>query len=96
MPHITVKWYKGRSEEQKKAFAEAIAKEAARLLDRGRSIFLFRLRIMSRVNGTARSISRRLPAGRIFFIKSRDTAVWRRNKWRRYLWRLMPNMCIQI
>ncbi len=39
MPHITVKWYKGRSEEQKKAFAEAIAKEAARLLDRGEEHF---------------------------------------------------------
>ncbi len=39
MPHIIVKWYKGRSEEQKKEFAEAIAKEASRLLARGEEHF---------------------------------------------------------
>lgn len=39
MPHIIVKWYKGRTEEQKKEFAEAIAKEASRLLNRGEEHF---------------------------------------------------------
>lgn len=39
MPHIMVKWFKGRNEQQKKEFAQALAKEAARLLERGEEHF---------------------------------------------------------
>lgn len=39
MPHIAVKWYKGRSEEEKKAFAEAILKTAVSVTGRGAEHF---------------------------------------------------------
>ena len=39
MPHISVKWYKGRSEEEKKAFAEAILKTAVKETGRGAEHF---------------------------------------------------------
>ncbi len=39
MPHIVVKWYKGRSEEEKKEFAQKILEEATRVTGRGAEHF---------------------------------------------------------
>lgn len=39
MPHIVVKWYSGRTEEQKRDFANEIAKKAAELTGRSEEHF---------------------------------------------------------
>ncbi|MBQ2891011.1 MAG: tautomerase family protein [Clostridia bacterium] len=39
MPHIVVKWYKGRTEEEKKEFAQKILEEATRITGRGAEHF---------------------------------------------------------
>ena len=39
MPHIVVKWYKGRTEEEKAEFAKKIVEEAVRITGRGAEHF---------------------------------------------------------
>lgn len=39
MPHITVKWFSGRNEEQKKELAEALLETAVRVTGRGAEHF---------------------------------------------------------
>ncbi len=53
MPHIAVKWYKGRSEEEKQEFANALLETAVKVTGRGAEHFSITIEDIEREDWTA-------------------------------------------